>query len=734
MERHKYFDKRIIFFESTTRVEVIQDRFEDPEIKSSDHVILDLGEEAFRVIFVKLFIDWLNELTLEEPDQQLGELDLDSLLAGVANGITENEAQVIAPRQLEELALAEEQRVLVIIDRERVPQGRIWIPPKGDIFGPYEESMVGSSRMDGEPPDRVERYANAVLMDKEGENTLSTQNPIDQARVIRLRLDIGELSPESAVRDPVLIPLPDEAIWLDVMLSSNHFEVGNSLRGLNNSGSKDTTSARLFVPKDGSASETEDGAPYLYFFMRAPAGAQVARARIGYYYRNSLLQSHLLIAQIGAEEGGYTIEVDYTLSNTLSGLGAIPKRPTLSILTNTNGDGTYQFVLRAGDRNGTVLDAISYVIDEENVGERVSKMREQMAKNAPRKRRGSKKKLIADLKLLAPQGWELWNASLQNIHRVYDVLDKHRDAVVQVSRPEGKRYAFPWGLMYDIPLAKDRKKWHECKLIEKWDEKAPLVELETRICPEVPNGIHDDNTLCPFGFWGFRYPIEQLASTDDEVFWIYESEPQVFDMMIGETQVKVNEEALQAHVEELKKTIKGSFPGADFSVGKDKDKIRELLRKDLALVYFYCHGQRSRPGSPDTYLGVGKGEGISAEEFRGWLLTWKRRYDEVVWDNVRPLIFINACHSLEINPDTLTGYLDAFVGEAHAAGVIGTEVNVAQTLAMEMASIFFSRFLASGWTLDRAMHYARTVFLAEGNLFGLAYTSYSRANLQFMAQ
>jgi hypothetical protein len=96
---------------------------------------------------------------------------------------------------------------------------------------------------------------------------------------------------------------------------------------------------------------------------------------------------------------------------------------------------------------------------------------------------------------------------------------------------------------------------------------------------------------------------------------------------------------------------------------------------------------------------------------------------------VRPLVFINACHSLEINPTTLISYLQAFVGLAHAAGVIGTEVKVQQALAMEFALAFFQRFTQPGCSVDHALHEGRMDFLRDGNLFGLLYTPYCWADL-----
>jgi hypothetical protein len=103
-----------------------------------------------------------------------------------------------------------------------------------------------------------------------------------------------------------------------------------------------------------------------------------------------------------------------------------------------------------------------------------------------------------------------------------------------------------------------------------------------------------------------------------------------------------------------------------------------------------------------------------------------------VWDTVRPLVFINACQSADILPETLLSYVDAFVGGGGAAGMIGTEVMVHQELAQEFAELFFERFVTPGSTTGDALHAARIDFLRSGNLFGLVYTSFCWADLDLV--
>jgi hypothetical protein len=309
------------------------------------------------------------------------------------------------------------------------------------------------------------------------------------------------------------------------------------------------------------------------------------------------------------------------------------------------------------------------------------------------------------------------------------------DVVIQVSRPTTASYSFPWGLMYDgtlelePDLSFDRRKATLCPVVEQWDEVAPMVARGLRQCPEAPHGRHPPNTLCPFGFWGYRYRIEQLPSTRSSL-----PEIQVgagsFQVVSAQTQEVRRPEDLEAHIRELRAALQARFPQADVVEGKDRATIKDLLPQDTPIVYFYCHGERPLPGSPDTYLGVGKDEAITALDFRNWVHDWLWE-GKVVWDRLRPLVFVNACHSVEIDPDTLVSYLDAFVGTAAAAGVIGTEVKVNQALGMEVALQFFRRFF-QGVGVDQALHEIRLDFLAEGNLLGLVYTPYCWAHLRLV--
>lgn len=437
----------------------------------------------------------------------------------------------------------------------------------------------------------------------------------------------------------------------------------------------------------------------------------------------------MLTAPVG-QPGKIEINTDFTLARSITSVANFPKRERISILTNANGDGTHQIVLRK--RSGKPSDAgKTFAVREDDVGAVIDEIREALWDQKVTERRRSKEQLVKDLFRLAKPGNDLWTLVPGDHPQVFNpVIHNPADYVIQVTRPTSSGFAFPWALIYEIPLDDDQKRWKLCKLVEDWDGKTPLVTSSQQCCP---HGKHSENVICPFGFWGFRYSIDQLSSTEkeDSIFSI--AAPDAWEFVIGQTQYDVDKAALAVHVKTLDATLRTAFPAAKVVEGRDKATIRQLLGRDRPLVYLYCHGDRDTNTDPDTYLGVGNKEKILASEIRKWIQTWLFE-GTVVWDKVRPLVFINACHSLDIKPKTLLSYLDAFVGSARAAGVIGTEVRVQQKLASEFAEQFFHLLLVDQKTVDEALRQIRLEYLADGNLLGLNYTPYCWSELRVTKQ
>ncbi|HEX2701599.1 MAG TPA: CHAT domain-containing protein [Acidimicrobiales bacterium] len=563
------------------------------------------------------------------------------------------------------------------------------------------------------------------MLADDGGDRLDPTRPLVPRAALRLRLSIGPLDPDTHVSGRTAFPddvLPKHDLEIRVLVSSADFEVAAATdelgRGLH------SVEKAFLLPADGSpATAVGDGRPWLDFALRAPAGGP-ARARIGYYYRDAPVQSQVLVTDLDRPHG-FTITTDYTASATLHDLGAIPDTPRLSIVTNTDDSGTHGITLRPP--GALAGEATAFSLPDDTIGRLVGDLRKALLYRAAEDRARRKKDLVDDLRELAPVGRQLYR---QLFLQVRDVLGELRRAsprpIVHIARPRNVRFTIPWNYLYEIPLPDDIDHVAVCPLVTDWDERTPLVQGPTTACPRAADVPHTKDLLCPFGFWGFSQMVEAPASSKDPMASITVAPRAV--VAVGES-TKVDRQALAAHVKALRSLFETRFAGVVVEESAAKADILGLLSADLPVVYFYCHGDKDNAGSPDTYLSVGDREQIKATELID-LFDAGFAENKVIWDRVRPLVLINACHSLEISPATLVSYVDAFVGGGNAVGVIGTEVKVPQGLAMEWAEAFFAALLQPDAQAGDALRAARFHFLSSGNLFGLVYTAHCWSHLQ----
>jgi hypothetical protein len=603
-------------------------------------------------------------------------------------------------------------------------------PVDGDHDGAPPTSAPSSKAVP--PPPRRPRYANAALLEQENEKLFNRRSvDFSPDQIIRLRLDIGELSAASQVENPTNFPadkLPED-VDLDVMVSSTDLGVAIDAESLKNA-RPSVAHGYFFLPGDGGPAHTRDHKKYLFLFLKLPPDqmlwhGKVSHARIGYYYRNILIQSQHLT--IRPREKNFTIVTDFTTSDDLTGLDVIPDRPRISIFTNANDDGNHHIVMRRPGQ-ATSESSAAFKVNSTNVGGTIKKLRAALSMRAPEKKPRSASMLAEDLRQLAPIGRELYNQLPGQVPPSFfgGIRSKPEDFVIQIARPASSGFVLPWSYIYEIPLFSGVTP-QLCPMVAKWDDSRPLFDGAPRQCPHGP---HPRDVLCPFGFWGYRYAIEQLSSTDEPPINI----PAIAncDVVIGETQYGIDPESLNGHVGRLRAILASTPLAAQLREGKNRASIGTLLGADLPFVYFYCHGERLNIADPNTYLGVGNHETITAGDFIGWTDVWYDSLHKKIWDAVRPLVFINACHALAIEPETLVSYLDAFVSRGRASGVIGTEVKVEQSMAMDVAESFIAAWMSGNSSVEEALWAIRIDYLKQGNMFGLVYTPYCWSELKIV--
>jgi hypothetical protein len=593
------------------------------------------------------------------------------------------------------------------------------------------------------------RFVNVCFTSSAGGTPISAHSTLAPDSRYYLRLDIGDLSPDSVVENAGTNPFPSKSLpasrhghWLQVVIAAS---------GL----ATERKRYDLFLPNRGASwvckcapNSVHSCAPqnrkrYLSIPVQVPPAAGVGTLRIAIYFRKNLIQSQLLVARIGATESvplekGYSSIIDYTLSGDLLGLSSFPRRD-LHILSNANEDGSHRIVINAdlGDAvvfnlsDGQVRTAIDEVRGalrkihiEESGGKWGAKplLTNRYDKNNAKKPAD----FLEDLRRLAPLGWLLWVSLMQDKPEERASLSTllAEPSLIQVSRVARSGFVFPWALVYDIPLESDPKTHRTCKVLEDWPKSLALIDAKSPGCPF--GAEHDLNTICPFGFWGVRHIIEQPPSMPKGRNLPSRIVCQDKRSMVVAVSLELDKALTEAHVSRLKELIVKS----NLASYATRSGVRDALAAPaIEAVYFYCHGLRealASGGTPLPKLGVGANEGIAPGDIIAWDQVWSRKPDH--WRKTSPLVFINGCHTAELTPEILVNFVDAFAG-VYAAGVVGTEVTIHQQVANEASEMFFSHFW-QGSGLGESLRSMRLALLHKGNLMGLAYTPYCSAELR----
>lgn len=491
----------------------------------------------------------------------------------------------------------------------------------------------------------------------------------------------------------------------------------------------------------------------LYFQVVAPRRLGPAQIRVCVYYKNNLVQSRMVYAQVGrserkdAERGNWS-EVEYTLSATFGDLDRLRPRG-LNIVFNEDGDGTHALLVRGDGLKDNVFDlsdemtlavtefrdALNHIMFED--GSEVYRLNRR--RDEPNW--GTDATITADLRRLAHVGRK-WYRDLFGAEKLElaETLSERLEepTTIQVVRAKGK-HIFPWSVIYDLPLV--RKKTNQVCL-EFRRHVTPQDTLDYASCKAACPHLnrtqsppkHDPDVVCPFGFWGIKHMVEQPLSASiklgegdgreegrrpSSVHSVieYEGKP-----VLG-VGVSLELYFVQQHVEKLQDWIskKGTFQ--PFEPDQTLGTVGTGLQSTpLHIYYFYCHGGESER---EVWLSVGDGEYILPDHIRDeWELykRWVRSQPPFV-----PLVFLNGCGTLSLSPESIAEFLHEFTF-AGAAGVIGTEISVDERLAQEVGIRFLQAF--AGWQeAGRIIQELRHWLLLKNNPLGLVYTPYCYAEL-----
>lgn len=567
------------------------------------------------------------------------------------------------------------------------------------------------------------RFANVAMRSPGGGRSVVVGE--DSHAVITV--DIGRIRFESDVVDPMPFPddlLPQEDLTINVLLSCAALPVGLRVPGDEGKGSR-AVEQMLVLPKGGGPSESADGTGALRFALGLPHDCRKTRARLSYFYRDTIVQSQRLdLVSDPTEERSMKLEVatDFTLSARLgASVNEIVDRPRVSFLVNANSPEEHGVTVRSP---GNAVEPVAFRIPSKAASTVLGELRKELQRRSPKRRARSSADLAEDLKRLAPLAHELFH--MVSGEARYLIRTAPADAVIQVTMPKESGFTLPWNLLYDIPLDSEAN-LAVCPVVEALGSGTLPIDPDTRECPHPDHPEHAENLLCPFGFWGMRKTIEVLPPRQEPGLKIELAEDA--QILLGQTNRGVNQKRLATHMKGMADSFQRRSSDITVKRAETKEDVRKGLSVDLPFAYFLCHGER--PGrARSTQLRVGKGEKITPSDFENWAERVRMETEHRLWTKPQPLIFVNACDSLAIAPEDLVGYLGAFVEEAQAVGLIGTETRVDSNLAMEVGQQFFDSLLHDDATVDDALRKIKAGYLQNCNLFGLFYTPYCFADVQ----
>lgn len=549
---------------------------------------------------------------------------------------------------------------------------------------------------------------------------LRSDEKLERNSVYNYEIQIGAALEGSIVQDTVAFPdkelspfFSKEGIPLTIELFSTDLEIPES-------------SAILNLPAPPDESET------VSFRIKTPDRDGIVRMRVGIYYKQNLVQSLLVQSIIGnpgagnAAVTGNTAQVDFSLSNSLTDLDRLPGR-TLNIALNDSDNGTHSIYI-----------AGSGLKDQFNFGEGEITTSIKASRNAlqdtcstrdgngkPDKYRfepnniGNEKDFVAEVIKLAMLGYKLYNEIIVNkrsraFQEKLEQSLENSGAKIQISNIKSSKLIFPWALIYDKPLLNGDKSVCPQFLADmKKSNNNDFINSQDCILNGCPNKS-DKYVVCPSNFWGYKHIIEQPLPIDPDKVGNQKLETEIkapakSSLMMG---VSLDLKDVQKHLAEIQ-----GLGNIDVEFMETRQKIESGLPKNNRhIIYFYCHGGRSEQ---TTWLGIGKKEALIPSDLMAL---------EIRWPVEHPFVFINGCHTADVTPDDFVPFNNAFA-YSEAAGVLGTEISIKETLARHFGMGFLQRFL-NGMSVGSAIREQRLTMLKNYNLLGLVYTPYCSADLK----
>jgi hypothetical protein len=597
---------------------------------------------------------------------------------------------------------------------------------------------------------------------------LSPYTPLTQNQIYYFWLEIGAPVRKSIEQTPVSLPvehIPAEAhlkvalfAFREGIQTTPGADVGEI--GLLPDGSVKVIRQPGQPPK--TSSDPEVPQRRLLFPVRTLERQGVFHLRCNIYYEQILVQSRLISARVeqsterkddlfpkgiakatrpfdrgfmlkpDAYEPALRSVLDYTLTHSIVPDHLCRLLPhNLSLMVDSNDDGTHNFYL-LGERefkSSASFDGheLQVLVDQaRGVLRRISWGDERQWEGQAYRYAESSglSQLKSDLISVAIRGYRFYftvtkrlAAGAAGVNELARIM--LRSSIVQIVSNRTARFVLPTALIYDYPLDTNAEldSYELCPAFIEAIGTDRLLEEHRCFKGDCPSR-GADTIVCPSGFWGYRHRLGMPLSIADAP----DVPPEIPVDDVIRLAVAVSTDPAFTLRSEHEHALSMLCKGLACDYASSRDETRELLRKTSPhVLYFYCHGGTAK-GVPYIQVGPMGERGITPDNLLAW---------NVSWDVPRPLVFINGCHTMALEPEAAFEFVSGFVETANASGAIGTETTVFEPLACSFAEECLRRFFA-GASIGDAVRGARLALLKAGNPLGLVYTPYVIAGLHLL--
>jgi hypothetical protein len=570
--------------------------------------------------------------------------------------------------------------------------------------------------------------------------------PLQQGARYEVRVHVGHPSPDSIVvgdpppLDPLLPETEESGHRLEVALFEKDFKLHSP------------NVRPLYLPLLG-ASEP------VHFTISAPTREGVAEARIGVYYRNHLVQSFLLRANVTAagkplepltikvftaeadEDGARWVEVQtdkqllvhlaFSRSERLTNLDDLGPR-ALSVGVNSNGDGaSHTFMLKLD------ADAAPISLTEKTLDEQIEAFREILRANT---RNSQNQPLFPTyppaggppsedfkrvIRALADKGSGLYKAIFTRVNDSMQdelrMLAGASDKTIQVVRHD-PNFVFPWPILYDFPLPQNIHGAPPPPVCLGYDGAAPAAPADYP-AQKCAHGFQDE-VYCVYGFWGIRHQIEQLVEiggqTKNAVTQIVPvSHEKTVRLAVGTT-----DDYTKELVKQMSQSLGTSFVETNLSAEDLLDLLWDDAQRPSILVvlgHLQLQPVAAEPDEPRIVL-------VPSQKWLTADLILKRLMLKSRWKKQpNTLVLLMACSAGATEISTLNDFVTALTS-AGAAAVVGTECLTFSSLVSRFAHEVTSE-LWKKKTLGEAVKFFNRRLVSSGNPLAFVFNYLGDADL-----